>query len=127
MTNADFLKAPFEPCAELPDLDITGPGRFFNRELSWLSFSRRVLAMAENEELPLLERVQFAGIVGMLHDEFFMKRMSGLKRQISKKVKKLSLDGRTPSEEFQVCRDELIAQSSLLQQTVSEQLRPALE
>jgi polyphosphate kinase len=57
---------------------------FFNRELSWLSFARRVLTMAGDEDIPLMERVRFAGIVGMLHDEFSMKRLSGLKRRVEK-------------------------------------------
>jgi len=52
---------------------------FVNRELNWLQFARRVLELAEDPEVPLLERVKFLGIVGMLRDEFFMKRMSGLK------------------------------------------------
>ena len=67
---------------------------YINRELSWLGFARRVLALVANEELPLLERVKFTGIVGMLHDEFFMKRMSGLKRQIAKRRQDLGLPGR---------------------------------
>jgi polyphosphate kinase len=57
-----------------------GPDAFINRELSWLHFAGRVLELAEGEEVPLLERVKFAGIVGMLHDEFFMKRIAGLER-----------------------------------------------
>ncbi len=69
---------------------------FINRELSWLRFARRVLEMATDPTVPLLERVKFAGILGMLHDEFFMKRVSGLKRQVNKGVNKLSLDGLTP-------------------------------
>ena len=101
--------------------------RFINRELSWLAFARRVLALAANESLPLLERVRFAGIVGMLHDEFFMKRISGLKRQISKQSSKLSLDGKTPQEEFDACREELQLQASEIASIVEEALLPALE
>jgi len=55
---------------------------FINRELSWLRFASRVLSLAEDEEVYLLERVRFAGILGMLHDEFFTKRIAGLKRQV---------------------------------------------
>ncbi len=104
-----------------------GPGVFFNRELSWLGFARRVLALAENAELPLLERVKFAGIMGMLHDEFFMKRMSGLKRQIKRGSRKVSLDGRRPAEEFAACREELAKQVEHLGRVVNDQLRPALD
>jgi polyphosphate kinase len=69
---------------------------FLSRELSWLAFARRVLALVEDPEVPLLERVKFLGIMGMLHDEFFMKRISGLKRQVARGVQKQSLDGRSP-------------------------------
>ena len=61
----------------------------FDRELSWLAFARRVLAVAEDPALPLLERVKFAGIIGMLHDEFFVKRISGIKRRRPIRVRPL--------------------------------------
>ena len=64
----------------LKPIDVRSPEAFLNRELSWLAFARRVLSQVEDPRLPLLERVKFAGIMGMLHDEFFMKRMGGLKR-----------------------------------------------
>jgi len=103
------------------------PGSFFNRELSWLSFARRVLSLVEDPRLPLLERVKFAGITGMLHDEFFMKRMSGLKRQIRKGSKKLSLDGMTPNDEFEACRKQLREQDEILANALEESLLPGLE
>lgn len=99
---------------------------FLNRELAFLAFARRVLEMVEDPAQPLMERVRFAGIVGMLHDEFVMKRMSGLKRQIRRKRNKRSLDGRTPLEEFQACRTELGAQSVELARAVDGSLGPAL-
>ncbi len=100
---------------------------FLNRELSWLAFARRVLAMVERRDLPLMERVRFAGIMGMLHDEFFMKRMSGLKRQIQNRSQKTALDGQTPAEEFAACRKVLMEQERLLARILDEELRPALE
>ena len=99
---------------------------FINRELSWLQFARRVLELARDPEVPLLEQVKYAGILGMLHDEFFMKRMSGLKRQIQRGVKKISLDGRTPEEEYAVCREEILAQVEELADVIRDQIRPAL-
>ena len=87
------------------------PGAFINRELSWLQFARRVLEMAGDPTVPLLERVKFSGILGMLHDEFFMKRVAGLKRQVNKGVDKVSLDGMTPAEELAACRKEVLRQS----------------
>ena len=101
-------------------------GTFINRELSWLQFARRVLELARDPEVPLLERLKYAGILGMLHDEFFMKRMSGLKRQIQRGVKKVSLDGRSPQEEYDACREEIIAQVDELARTIGDQIRPAL-
>jgi polyphosphate kinase len=87
-------KAPLLAKQGQEKIDVDLPSTLINRELSWLSFARRVLALAENPNLPLLERVKFAGIMGMLYDEFAMKRMGGLKRKIEKrkhkKNKKLS-------------------------------------
>jgi len=99
---------------------------FLNRELSWLAFARRVLALAESPDTPLLERVKFVGIVGMLHDEFFMKRISGLKRQIKRMSNKTSLDGRTPREVFDACRRELGEQAEVMVRLLDRGLRPAL-
>ncbi len=100
--------------------------KFFNRELSFLAFARRVMEMVHDPDVPLLERVKFAGIVGMLHDEFSMKRLSGLKRQIQRRKLKRSLDGRTPLQEFDACREELLVQSQQLALAVNDSLRPAL-
>lgn len=100
---------------------------FLNRELAFLAFARRVLVLVEDPEVPLMERVRFAGIVGMLHDEFVMKRMSGLKRQIRRKRTKRSLDGRTPDEEYAACRGELADQAADLSRALTESLWPALD
>ena len=99
---------------------------FLNRELAFLAFARRVLDMVDDESVPLLERVRFAGIVGMLHDEFVMKRMSGLKRQIRRKRNKRSIDGRTPAGEFAACREELGQQARDLSRSFQDTLGPAL-
>ncbi|MCK4793179.1 MAG: polyphosphate kinase 1 [Desulfobacteraceae bacterium] len=105
---------------------LDSPDTLINRELSWLSFARRVLALAEDPGLPLLERVKFAGIMGMLYDEFAMKRIGGIKRAIEKKKKKVSTDGLTPLQELRSCRDELQRQLGLVSRLVSDELRPAL-
>ncbi|HVN75963.1 MAG TPA: polyphosphate kinase 1 [Thermoanaerobaculaceae bacterium] len=108
------------------EIQALGADAFFNRELSWLAFARRVLAHVGDPAVPLLERVKFAGIMGMLHDEFFMKRIGGLKRQISQKLDKRSLDGRTPLEEFKACRAEILHQIAELALLVNGEVRPAL-
>ncbi len=127
----DVLKEKGVTAAEKPEeIDIDSPSTLINRELSWLSFARRVLALAENPDLPLLERVKFAGIMGMLYDEFAMKRMGGLKRKIEKRKKKkkekLSPEGLSAEDELQACRDELHKQARLVSKLFSNELRPAL-
>lgn len=103
------------------------PRAFFSRELSWLNFARRVLALVEDADLPLLERVKFAGIMGMLHDEFFLKRVGGMKRRIKRGDESLSLDGRNSTEELMACREEILTQISILAREMSEQIRPLLK
>jgi polyphosphate kinase len=100
--------------------------QFFNRELSWLGFARRVLALVEDGQLPLLERVKFAGIMGMLHDEFYMKRITGLKRQMVTKPSKISIDGRTPRQEFEACREEIVDQMRTLESVINTEICPSL-
>jgi len=109
-------------------IDIESPDTLINRELSWLSFARRVLAFTEDPDLPLLERVKFAGIMGMIYDEFAMKRIGGLKRKIENKKKKIKLShgGLTPHEEMQACRQELHKQARIVSRLVLSELRPAL-
>ena len=109
-----------------PQVPLDSPEAYFNRELSWLAFARRVLAQVVDPQVPLLEQVRFLGIVGMLHDEFFMKRMSGLKHQISENSSKLSLDGRSPQQEFEVCRQEVLGQMDLICRYLEEGIAPAL-
>ncbi|RPH47377.1 MAG: polyphosphate kinase 1, partial [Desulfobacteraceae bacterium] len=104
---------------------IAPPDTLINRELSWLGFARRVLAMAEDRNLPLLERVKFAGIMGMLHDEFAMKRIGGLKRRMRKQKKPRG--ELSPEDELRLCREELHDQARIISKLVSDQLRPALD
>ena len=112
------------PVLKEGEIKLNSPDTLINRELSWLNFARRVLALAEDPKLPLLERVKFAGIMGALYDEFAMKRIGSLKRGLKKK--KLSHGGLTQAEELRACRDELNRQTLLVSRLVGEKLRPAL-
>jgi polyphosphate kinase len=77
-------------------LEEKGPhDRFVNRELSWLDFNERVLALAERPRLPLLERVKFLAIFASNLDEFYMVRVAGLMRQVDAGISKRSADGLT--------------------------------
>ena len=76
---------------------------FLNRELTWLQFNRRVLAEAMDQRLPLLERVKFLAITASNLDEFFMKRIGGLKQQVVAGVHDLTIDGRTPAVQIEDC------------------------
>src|SRR5262249_32933272 len=79
---------------ELPD------DRYFNRELSWLDFNARVLALAEDPSQPLLERAKFLAIFASNLDEFYMVRVAGLKRREETGLSVRSADGLTPMEQL---------------------------
>jgi len=74
--------------------------RYFNRELSWLTFNERVLAESRNAAYPLLERLRFLSISGSNLDEFMMIRVAGLAAQVRGEVSNLSIDGRTPQQQL---------------------------
>ncbi|MFZ4667906.1 MAG: RNA degradosome polyphosphate kinase [Microthrixaceae bacterium] len=76
--------------------------RYLNRELSWLDFNARVLALAEDPQTPLLERVKFVAIFSQNLDEFFQVRVAGLKDQVAAGVKGRSPDGRSATEQLDV-------------------------
>lgn len=84
-------------------ITISDPCWYLNRELTWLEFNRRVLHEAGDQRNPLLERLKFIAIVSANLDEFFMKRIGGLKQQVGAGLRELSLDGLTPLQQIREC------------------------
>jgi polyphosphate kinase len=84
-------------------VDLKSPELYLNRELTWLEFNRRVLNEGHDPRTPLLEQVKFAAIVSANLDEFFMKRIGGLKQQLGAGVQDLTVDGRTPLAQIAAC------------------------
>src|ERR671923_1815768 len=78
--------------------DLTDPALYVNRELSWLDFNDRVLQLAEDDSLPLMERVKFLAIFVTNLDEFFMIRVAGLHDQVDARIDARGPDGLLPTE-----------------------------
>ncbi|MFO7800103.1 polyphosphate kinase 1 [Rhodohalobacter sp.] len=109
------------------DLKIFGKEYFINYELSWLKFNWRVLHEAQNPNNTLLERVKFIGIVCSNLDEFYQKRVGGLKRQYHAGVRELSLDGLTPKEQLTAIRKDVGKMIRAYRDCFFNDLLPALQ
>ncbi len=117
----DLAAAPLDD-----QVDLTDPGFYINRELSWLEFNQRVLLQAEDRHHPLLERVKFLAIVGTNLDEFFMVRVATLNRKFRAGSEDVSPDGLSTAEQLEAIRRR--ARQMMFDQARcwSDMLRPQL-
>jgi polyphosphate kinase len=136
ISSAQDAAPPWRAAASLPkavdprpvpeDASLDDPALYFNKELSWIDFNWRVLALALDERTPLLERVKFVAITAGNLDEFVQKRVGGLKRQEAAGVSKLSEDGRTPAEQLVRLRTSMALMHARMTATWEQELRPLL-
>jgi polyphosphate kinase len=108
------------------EINLNDPRLFINRELSMLRFNGRVLEEALDEGHPLLERVKFLAIFASNMDEFFMIRVSGLRRQLAAEVLETSPDGMTAAEQLAAIRQELLPLMRKLSDCWHDDLQPKL-
>ncbi len=120
--------------SRVPQVDVPSPpaagteagSRFLNRELASVHFNERVLALAENPDLPLLERVRFLAILSRNLDEFFQVRVAGLKEQLLAVPAPLSIDGLTPAEQLKAIRESVEALLARQDQVFRDDIKPRL-
>ncbi|GAB4163988.1 MAG: polyphosphate kinase 1 [Candidatus Promineifilaceae bacterium] len=110
-----------------PEIDLTNPQLYINRELSQLEFNRRVLDECLNPAHPLLERVKFLAIFSSNIDEFFMVRVSGLKQQLLLQVTETAADGLTPREQLVAINRTMTALTEQMMRCWRDTLLPKLE
>jgi len=94
---------PAPGIGEQAPTDLGAPELYLNRELTYLNFCWRVLHEAEDDRVPLLERLKFIAIVSSNLDEFFQKRIGGLKQQVGAQLHSVTADGRTPQQQIAHC------------------------
>ncbi len=121
---SDTAAAPEEVTVDVEEL--TGPDLFANRELSWLDFNDRVLQLAEDDSLPLIERLKFLAIFVTNLDEFFMVRVAGVHDQVEARVDARGPDGLSPSETLEGISQKVREQDRRHAREFANVVRPAL-
>jgi len=126
--NGDVAVAPSAPPApdRNGDVDLEDASLYFNRELSWLDFNDRVLQLAEDPSVPLLERIKFCGIYEDNLDEFYMVRVAGLHDQVEGKLDARGADGVPPAEVIERIRERATGLRARLHRCLSKELLPGL-
>ncbi len=125
-TAVEDATAESSPAAA-PAPDLEDPSLYFNRELSWLDFNDRVLQLAEDESVPLLERVKFSAIWESNMDEFFMVRVANLHDQIESGLPSRGADGMTETEQLAAIRSRVIDQRERAGRGFDRDLCPTLD
>jgi polyphosphate kinase len=118
LQSAETLAAP---------IDLSDYSLYFNRELSWLDFNDRVLQLAEDESVPLLERFKFCAIYSSNLDEFFMVRVAGMQEYVDGGIDRPREDGRSPAETIAAIGAAVRAQTRRQTDCLERVLRPALK
>lgn len=114
------------PETEIETLDLQAPSLYFNRELSWLDFNDRVLQLAEDGDVPLLERLKFSAIYSQNLDEFFMVRVAGLHDQVEAGIDAPLQDGRSALQTLGEIRRVVNEQMERQTRCLEHDLRPGL-
>ena len=109
------------------DDEASGQPRLLNRELSWLDFNERVLALAEDPNVPLLERAKFLAIFEQNLDEFHMVRVAGLKDQLAAGLGSTAPDGTSPAEQLRAIRDKVADLTARVSKTFLGDVAPGLD
>jgi polyphosphate kinase len=107
-------------------LPIDDPSLYFNRELSWLDFNQRVLELAEDPDVPLLEQLRFCAIYASNLDEFFMVRVAGLFEQMDAGIDARGPDGLAPGAQIDAIQSRVLELDGRLHRCFEGKLRPAL-
>jgi len=124
--NPSEDKAAPEPAIADSKNSLDGRQYYFNRELSWLEFNRRVLHEALDSRTPLLERLKFLAIFSTNLDEYFMVRVAVLKQQVAAQVSQKTIDGLTPQEQLSAIRQHLEPMVVQQHHFFEQELRPQL-
>ena len=110
-----------------PPIDLSDPDLYFNRELSWFEFNKRVLGEALDESWPLLERLKFLCIFSTNLDEFFMIRVAGIKQQMAAGVYEKSSDGYTPHQQLEILSEQIPTVVDQQMKCFTDDIIPRLE
>src|SRR5947207_13952424 len=111
----------------IPTSPAETASRYLNRELSWLDFNERVLALAEDDQRPILARAKYVAICSQSLDEFFQVRVSGLLEQREAGVTATTPDGMRPEDQLAEIRARVETTAGRIERLFTDDLRPALD